>query len=82
MKVITADDFLEVLNHLETMDPEEELEPLIDRFGEEQPFLAAYLDGAPVTTALKWGCAAAALKRATPGDLSTFDKADLLRLVR
>ncbi|MDP5171202.1 MAG: hypothetical protein NWR72_13240 [Bacteroidia bacterium] len=44
MKVITADDFLEVLNHLETMDPEEELEPLIDRFGEEQPFLAAYLD--------------------------------------
>lgn len=45
-------------------------------------FLAAYLDGAPVTTALKWGCAAAALKRATPGDLSTFDKADLLRLVR
>ena len=44
MTTITADDFLEVLEHLENMDPETELEPLIDRFGEEQPLLASFLD--------------------------------------
>lgn len=44
-------------------------------------FLSAYLDGATVLDALKWGNAAAALKRATPGDLSLFNKADFTRLV-
>ncbi len=45
-------------------------------------FLAAHLDGASASDALKWGCAAAALKRATPGDLTTIEKSDLLRLVQ
>ena len=45
-------------------------------------FLAAYLDGVSVQDALKWGCAAAALKRATPGDLAVLDKHDLTRLVQ
>ncbi len=44
MNTITADDFQDVLTHLENMDPEEELEPIIDRFSEEQPLLAAFLD--------------------------------------
>ncbi len=44
MTPISAEDLLAVLEHLETMDPEQELEPLIDRFAEEQPLLAAYLD--------------------------------------
>ncbi len=44
MTPISSDDFLEVLEHLESMDPEQELEPLIDRFVEEQPLLASFLD--------------------------------------
>jgi 2-dehydro-3-deoxygluconokinase len=45
-------------------------------------FLSAYLDGASLAEALRWGCAALALKRTLPGDLSTLDKADLTRLLR
>jgi 2-dehydro-3-deoxygluconokinase len=44
-------------------------------------FLAAYLDGATVADALKWGNAAAALKRATPGDLTLIDRTDIVRLL-
>lgn len=42
--MITADAFEDILIHLENMDPETELESLIDRFSEEQPMLAAFLD--------------------------------------
>jgi len=45
-------------------------------------FLAAHLDGAGASESLKWGCAAAALKRATPGDLAVIEKTDVLRLVK
>ncbi len=44
-------------------------------------FLAAYVKGAPVIEALQWGVAAAALKRAIPGDLALLERADLLRLI-
>lgn len=44
-------------------------------------FLSAYLDGATLSDALKWGNAAAALKRAIPGDLALLDKTDVKRLV-
>lgn len=44
MTAITPQQFLDVLMHLESFDSEEQMEPLLDRFGEEQPLLAAFLD--------------------------------------
>lgn len=44
-------------------------------------FLAAYLDGASVQEALKWGNAAAALKRTIAGDLALLDQKSIRRML-
>lgn len=44
MKPITAQEFQDILTLLESMESEAEMEPLIDRFGEEQTLLATFLD--------------------------------------
>jgi 2-dehydro-3-deoxygluconokinase len=44
-------------------------------------FLAAHLRGFSLPESLRWGCAAAAIKRATPGDIADIDPADLRHLL-
>lgn len=43
-------------------------------------FLAAYLETYSMAEALKWGCAAAALKRSIPGDLAALTREDIKRV--
>lgn len=44
-------------------------------------FLAVYLSGGSLPEALRWGCAAAALKRSLPGDLAMLTQADIKRVI-
>lgn len=44
MNPITAQEFQDILTQLESMESEAAMEPLIDRFGEEQTLLATFLD--------------------------------------
>lgn len=44
MHSITAQEFQDILTQLESMESETAMEPLIDRFGEEQTLLATFLD--------------------------------------
>ena len=44
-------------------------------------FLAAYLGGDSLPEALRWACAAAALKRSVPGDLALLTRDDLKRVI-
>lgn len=44
MHSITVQEFQDILTQLESMESETAMEPLIDRFGEEQTLLATFLD--------------------------------------
>jgi 2-dehydro-3-deoxygluconokinase len=44
-------------------------------------FMAAYIRGAPLPEALRWGCAAAAIKRSIPGDLARLTEEDIKRVI-
>lgn len=44
-------------------------------------FIAAYIRGAPLPEALRWGCAAAALKRSLPGDLARLSVHEIRRVI-